>query len=102
MSYQPITPRTTSTMAIVSLGFGIASWILLPFVGAIVAIVCGHAARREIRQAPPGYVDGDGMAIAGLVLGYVHLALALIGAVILTMVLVFGFGVGTSLLQGLH
>ncbi len=77
MSYQPAYPsaRTTSTMAIVSLVFGILSWLLLPFIGAIVAVVCGHLARSEIRRAPVDTVlEGDGMAVAGLVLGYLHLA----------------------------
>jgi len=67
--------RTTSTTAIVSLVFGIVCWVAIPFIGAIVAIVCGHVARNEIRSAPPGSVEGDGMAVAGLILGYLHLAL---------------------------
>jgi hypothetical protein len=66
--------RTTSTTAIVSLVFGIICWIAIPFIGAIVAIVCGHVARTEIRNSPPGSVEGDGMAVAGLILGYLHLA----------------------------
>ena len=67
--------RTTSTTAIVSLVFGVICWVAIPFIGAIVAIVCGHVARTEIRNAPPGSIDGDGMAVAGLILGYLHLAL---------------------------
>ena len=67
--------RTTSTTAIVSLVFGVICWIAIPFIGAIVAIICGHVARTEIRSSPPGSIDGDGMAIAGLILGYLHLAL---------------------------
>ena len=75
---------TTSTLAMVSLGFGIATWVVLPFIGAIVAVVCGHLARSEIRRAPAGTLDGDGFAVAGLVLGYLHLVL---GAMALTLVL---------------
>jgi len=67
--------RTTSATAIISLVFGVLCWVAIPFVGAIVAVVCGHVARGEIRRAPPGTIEGDGMAIAGLVLGYAHLAL---------------------------
>ena len=78
--------RTTSTTAIVSLVFGIVCWIAIPFIGAIVAIVCGHVARNEIRAAPPGSIDGDGMAVAGLILGYLHLALL---AAVLTLVFTF-------------
>jgi uncharacterized protein DUF4190 len=67
--------QTTNTAAILSLIFGIICWFGLPFIGAIAAVVCGHIARSEIRRAPPGTVDGDGMAIAGLILGYAHLVL---------------------------
>lgn len=69
---------TTSTPAVVSLIAGIACWIAVPFLGAIVAVVCGHLARGEIRRAAPGTVQGDGMALAGLILGYLHLALILL------------------------
>ena len=67
--------RTTNTLAILSLVFGIVCWIAIPFIGAIVAVVCGHAARNEIRRSPPGAYDGEGLAVAGLILGYTHLAL---------------------------
>ena len=67
--------RTTSIPAIVSLIFGIICWMALPFVGAIVAIVLGHIARSEIRRSPPGTLEGDGMALAGLILGYLHIVL---------------------------
>ena len=66
--------RVTNTMAIVSLVLGILSWIALPIVGAIGAVICGHIARGEIRRAPEAY-EGDGMAVAGLILGYLHLVL---------------------------
>jgi hypothetical protein len=69
------TPLRTSGTAVASLVFGILSWIALPFVGALLAVVLGHSARSEIRRAPPGTIDGDGMALAGLILGWVHLAI---------------------------
>ncbi len=65
-------------MAVVSLIFGILCWIGLPFIGAIVAVICGHSARSEIKRAPPGMIEGDGMAIAGLILGWVHLILCVL------------------------
>ena len=77
MAMQPM-PRT-STTAVLSLVFGILSWCMLPLVGAIVAIVTGHVARGEIRRAPPGTLEGDGMAVAGLVLGWANLALMALG-----------------------
>jgi len=48
--------NTTSVSAILSLIFGVVSWLGLPFFGAIIAIVCGHVARGEIRRAPPGAI----------------------------------------------
>ncbi len=65
-------PRTSGT-AVASLVFGVLSWIVLPFIGAILAVVLGHSARSEIRRSPPGTIEGDGMALAGLLLGWAHL-----------------------------
>ena len=58
-----------------------------------MAVVCGHLARSEIRHAPPdARQDGDGMAIAGLVLGYVHLLLCVVAVMVLLGVLFLGAG----------
>ncbi len=70
-------PRT-SGLAVASLVFGVLSWCALPVLGAILAIVLGHSARGEIRRALPGTVDGDGMALVGLVLGWAHLVLVVL------------------------
>ena len=66
--------RQTSPLAIVSLVSGILGWTLLPFLGSIAAVVCGHMARGEIRREPDR-LEGDGLAVAGLVLGYLSIAL---------------------------
>jgi hypothetical protein len=81
-------PRTSS-MAVASLIFGILAYVFLPFVGALVAVICGHSARSEIRRAPPGSIEGDGLAVAGLVLGWIQLAFAII-AIAFVALLVFG------------
>ncbi len=60
-------------MAIVSIAAGVASWTIAPVVASIVAIVCGHMARTQIRQTGE---DGDQFAVIGLVLGYVHIVAA--------------------------
>ncbi|HEY9111098.1 MAG TPA: DUF4190 domain-containing protein [Rhodanobacteraceae bacterium] len=65
-------PRTNS-LAVVSLVFGILAYVCLPGLGALVAVICGHSARSEIRHAAPGSVEGDGMAVAGLILGWLQL-----------------------------
>lgn len=81
-------PRTSS-MAVASLIFGILAYVFLPFVGALVAVICGHSVRSEIRRAPPGSIEGDGLAVAGLVLGWIQLAFAII-AIAFVVLLVFG------------
>lgn len=78
-------PVPTSSAAIVSLSFGIASWVLLPVLAAIVAIVSGHMARSEIRRSQ-GAIQGDGLALVGMILGYLNIALGLLAI----LALVFG------------
>jgi len=64
----PAAVRPTSTYALVALISGILGWTLLPMLGSLVAVIFGHMARAEIRRAHN--MDGDGMALAGLILGY--------------------------------
>lgn len=73
--------RRTSTLAVISLIFGILGWLPVPVIGSVVAIVTGHLARGEIRRDPQG-LDGDGMAVAGLVLGYTALAVGVLAIAI--------------------
>jgi hypothetical protein len=81
-------PRT-STMAIVSLILGALSWVMLPVVGAIAAVITGHMAKKEIRESG-GWLTGDGLATGGLILGYVHLGLAVIGMCVTAVLLALG------------
>lgn len=75
-----------------SLVFGILGYVFLPFVGSIVAVICGHVALGGIKKSG-GRVGGSGMAIAGLVLGY----LQIIGWIILIAILiVVGVSSGNS------
>lgn len=86
----PDTP--TSTAAIVSLVFGILGVVfMLPLIGPIVAVVAGHVARNEIRRAD-GRLAGDGMALAGLVMGYTMLVLTLLVACIGVVIILFAIG----------
>ena len=74
--------RRTSSLAIVSLVCGIVSWIAIPLLGSIVAIITGHMARSEIRGSG-GSIDGDGLAIGGLILGYLQIAFVALGLAVL-------------------
>ena len=70
----PVTPN--SNMALISLIFGILGWTVLFGLGAIVAIITGHMAKNEIK-ASMGKLGGNGMATAGLVLGYSNIAIGI-------------------------
>lgn len=88
-------PRPTSGLAVASLVCGILGWTFLPLLGSLVAIITGHMARSEIRGAA-GRMDGDGLALAGLILGWIAVGLAL-----LTILLVVFFFGGLAVLLGL-
>jgi len=63
----------TSGLAIASLVLGI-SGVLCGCVAGIPAIICGHIALAKIKEAA-GALTGRGMAIAGLVLGYLSIVI---------------------------
>ena len=78
-NYPPPTPsQESSTLAIVSLISGILGWLGLFGLGGLVAVITGHLAMSEINKSN-GRITGDGLAKAGLLLGYVNIALTLIG-----------------------
>jgi hypothetical protein len=74
----PVSYSTTSGLAIASMVLGIL-WIY--WIGSLVGLVLGYLALREIRQDPQR-IGGKGMAIAGIVLGWIG-ALTLLLAVAL-------------------
>lgn len=89
----PAQPLENSTLAVVSLITGILGWVGLIGVGPIIAIITGHMAKNEIRSRE-GMMGGDGMATAGLILGYTNLALSVVIfclAVVLPLMGIFGF-----------
>jgi len=82
MSYGPtyygiVPPRPSSSAAVTSLVLGVmgvfAGWCFLGL-PCIAAILLGHVGMSQTRG---GQVDGRGMAVAGLVLGYVMTAPAI-------------------------
>ena len=69
--YPPYPPQQPGTN-----GFAIASLVLgilwLEWVGSILAIIFGFIARAQIKRTGQG---GDGLAIAGIVLGFFAIAM---------------------------
>lgn len=70
--------QQTSTLAVISLISGIASFFIVPFLGAIAAVITGNMAKKEIRQSG-GRMTGESMATWGMILGWVNIAFAVIG-----------------------
>jgi hypothetical protein len=78
----------TEGLAVTSLVLGILAWVACSIFAGIPAIICGHIGRSRISTSN-GTLAGGGIAIAGLVLGYLSVFLPLI---LIIGVLVFGLG----------
>ncbi|GAA0980777.1 hypothetical protein GCM10009562_28880 [Nocardioides aquaticus] len=73
--------RATNGLAIASMVLGI---LWLYWVGSILALVFGYVARAQIKRSH-GQQVGGGMAVAGIVLGWIGIGIALvfvIGAIV--------------------
>ncbi len=90
--YGPIPMVPNNGMAIASMVCGIASLVLffscfLGIIAAVPAVICGHMSLKQIREyvLPMG---GRGMAIAGLITGYITIGFTVIaGLVVLEAIL---------------
>lgn len=85
--YVPAARSTTKTN-----GFSVAALVLgilwLYWIGSVLALIFGYVAKSQIDKSG-GTQSGRGMAIAGIVLGWV-------GIGILVLLFVVGFGIGVS------
>jgi uncharacterized membrane protein len=78
---------STNTTSVISLACGIGAWVALPFLLGIAAIVAGHMARAQIRREPQQ--QGDGMALAGLILGYANVVFCVLLLIALAVFFLF-------------
>jgi hypothetical protein len=81
----PGVEKKRSGKAIASLVCGIISLVILGVILGVVAVVLGTMARKEIKENPN--LEGDGMALAGIITGA-------IGAVLAVVLIALGAGVG--------
>jgi hypothetical protein len=85
-----------STLAIVSLVSALLGFTFVPVIGGIVALVTGYMARNETRSVPPK-ASGDGLATAGIILGWIQIGLLVVGICCAVIWFVFVLGwVATS------
>jgi uncharacterized protein DUF4190 len=68
--------RRTDGTAIASLVLGIAGLVICPLVCSILAIIFGNQAKSKIAVDPS--LEGEGMAKAGVVLGWVGVAFTIV------------------------
>jgi hypothetical protein len=80
------TSPTTNGLAIASLVLGIAQ-IFLCIIGAILALVFGYIARRQIDESG-GTQGGRGMAVAGIILGWIGIGLGIAYVVVIIIAVV--------------
>ena len=86
----PVLP--TSTLALISLIAGILGFTALPILGGIVALFTGYAARKETRAVPTKF-SGDGLATAGIIMGWIQVGLTIIGVCCFAAYFLFFVGV---------
>ena len=75
---RPAPSLPTSGLAVASLVLGIGGLTILPLLGSILAIIFGYMARKDIRSRP-GELSGDGLALAGIVMGWIAVGLSVLG-----------------------
>jgi hypothetical protein len=80
-------PTQTESKAIIALVCAIASWVVLPVLPAIAALMIGKTARQEIAMSG-GRLTGDGMVTAAKVIAWANIVLSVLG--VLLFVLAFG------------
>lgn len=68
--------------AAASLVFAILGFLFFPLIGSILGIVLGKKAKMEIYESQ-GNLGGEGMAIAGIVVGWIGVSAVLSGVLIL-------------------
>ena len=66
-----------SAMAVASMILGIVGIVALPLIGSILALIFGYMARNEIRTSQ-GRVGGQGMATAGIIMGYIGIGISIL------------------------
>lgn len=94
-------PLKSNGLAITALICGIAgvllcwlAYIVIPFLASVTAIITGHMALGKIKR--DAALGGKGLAITGLVLGYVGAVLNLLIGVGFLLLIAYGISQGSS------
>ena len=86
--------RRTDGQAITALVLGIAGLVLCPLIPSIFAIVLGNQSQARIAADPT--LDGEPLARAGVVLGWIGVAIAGAGLAVAALFFIFAASSGLS------
>ena len=87
----PAAPEN-SDMAIASLIASILGLTLFPAIGSIIGLILGYMARNQIRDSG-GTIGGEGLAKAGIIIGWIGVGLTLIGCCIVALAFALGLSI---------
>lgn len=88
----PAPSQQSNTMAVISLIASILGLTFFPAIGSIIGLILGYMARKQIRQSA-GAMGGEGLAKAGIILGWIGVVVAVIGICVAIAFLVLGFAI---------
>jgi hypothetical protein len=92
-SYSPPPVRQESNgLAVASLVSSILGLTLIPTIGSIIGLILGYMARNKIRDSA-GAMGGEGLAKAGIIVGWIGIGLAAIGICIALIAIIAGVGI---------
>jgi hypothetical protein len=78
MTETVINKQSTHSLAVISLILSILGFMpVLPVIGSIAGIITGNIARRSITTNPEQWT-GNGLAKAGVILGWIGVALVIV------------------------
>ena len=80
-------------MSVASLVLGLLGMTFLFFFGSVLAVIFGHVALNQIKRSE-GELGGRGMALSGLIMGYVIIGVVLIALVVRLSLALFGYVIG--------
>jgi len=78
-------PKPNDGSAVASLIMGIAAFLVCPLVLGVLAVVFGYIGKRNIEESA-GTLGGESFAVAGIILGWINLAIVAIVAITIIIV----------------
>jgi len=95
LAWTPAAPRTSRRLnnaALAAMIVSLASFVTCPLIG-LVGVYLGLRAKKEIQETGD---DGDGMASAGVVVGFISTGVAAVTVLVVAMVVAFAAGAASN------